>query len=222
LLIVITPIRSARALRSPAADRSVDIVQVAMTLTTGLVLFFVQYLSLFNESFEQLSRAQILAHPLPGVASTEFVQGTLETQILFGTTALVVSSVIVGAPLSWLARQRGLRPGAALFHVATLGVLLNAIDGFDKFGLVLGAVAAGVVVEILVAIVRPEPHRAAARHLIAGAVPGVLLLGHMASVAITDGVGFEAEFWTGTIVLASLAGLALDLLGDPGPMPATA
>jgi uncharacterized membrane protein len=221
LLIVTTPIRSARARGFSAPDRAVDVVQVAVTLTTGLVLFFVQYLSLFNESFEQLSRARVLAHPLPGIDSPEFLQGTLETQVLFGTTALVVSAVIVGVPLSWLARQRGMRRGAVMFHIATLGVLLNAIDGFDKVGLVAGAVLAGVVVEVAVAIVRPEPDRAAARHLLAAAVPGVLLVGHVAAVGITNGVGFEAEFWTGTIVLAALAGLGLDVLGDPGPTAAS-
>ncbi len=217
MLIVTTPVRAARATHWSGSDvskRPVDLVQIAVTLGTGLVLFFVQYLSLFNESFEQLSRARLVAAPPPGVPA-EFLEGTLERAVLFGAIGLIVSASVVCAPVAWLVRERGHRPGSVVFHVGLLAVTLSAVTGFEDPQLILGALVSASAIDAFASIATARMSFRVARHLVAGAAPALLLGGHAGAIALTDGIGLEAEIWTGTIVLASLAGVALSILAEP-------
>jgi hypothetical protein len=225
MLILTAPIRAIRRAGWPAARRPIDAAQVTLTLATALVLFFVQYLSMFNETPEGLSRAKGRIFLTGETTSSALIEDYLEVHLLYGIVTLLVSALVVTAPLVWLARERGLRPGAVTFHITVLAVFLNATGGFEDAALILAGLLAAVAGEVAVAWLRPAPGRVAARHAFATLLPVMLLASHAAVVATTEGIGWEAEFWTGTIVLAGLGGLALSLLGEPrvsGGVPSAA
>ena len=143
--------------------------------------------AIFNESPEGLSRAKGRIFLTGETTSSALIEDYLEVHLLYGIVSQLVSALVVTAPLVWLARERGLRPGA-----------VTAVAG-----------------EVAVAWLRPAPGQVAARHAFATLLPVMLLASHAAVVATTEGIGWEAELWTGTIVLAGLGGLALSLLGEP-------
>jgi hypothetical protein len=94
------------------------------------------------------------------------------------------------------------------------------VDAYLQPTMVAAAVlAGGLAVDGLLRLLGPLAGRRW-RFWAAGAlVPLVTWSAYFAAVAVTAGVGWSAELWTGTIAWACLLGLALSLLMVPPPIP---
>src|SRR4029453_1253357 len=82
---------------------------------------------------------------------------------------------------------------------------------------------AGIVADLLRALLRPRADRPLAFRTFSFLVPAVITLAYFASLALTRGVWWSVHVWTGTIVLSGAAGWLLGYVAlPPRPAPAPA
>jgi hypothetical protein len=82
-----------------------------------------------------------------------------------------------------------------------------------------------VLIDVMIALLRPTTERTWARHAVALAGPLVLIGLYLVAVWWRVGIGWSIEMWSGTIMLGMFGGLALSVLTSSGasaPHPATA
>jgi hypothetical protein len=142
-----------------------------------------------------------------------------DQDVLGGVASVLATNLILVAPLLLLARRWWPQFGAATTIYGSVGVLIGGVDAYRQPTMVAAAVLAGLAVDGLLRLLGPLAGRRW-RFWAAGAlVPLVTWSVYFAAVAVTAGVGWSAELWTGTIAWACLLGLALSLLMVPPPIP---
>jgi hypothetical protein len=94
---------------------------------------------------------------------------------------------------------------------STSGNLAPVIAGFG----------AGIITDILVQVLQPNPTRVFEWRLFAALVPLVTWSLHFITVQFLSdgGIGLNREFWTGIIVMSAFSGLVLSVLAIPGKTP---
>lgn len=200
-LILSTPLRAAWS--DPAEPATPDYrrflpVLASATLISVLVAFAFMYWAAFIQT---IGASSYDPHLLDGVAS------------------VLATNLILLAPLLLLARRWRLPFGTATTIYGSTGVLMGAVDAYRLPAMVSAAVLAGLAVDGLLRLLGPLARRPQ-RFWAAGAlVPLVTWSVYFAVVAVTAGIGWSAELWTGTIAWACLLGLALSLLILPPPIP---
>jgi hypothetical protein len=145
----------------------------------------------------------------------------MEIQSLYIAHALGVASILLQAALLSAVvliavRRWGPRlPAGAFAVIFGLNALMVAAAR-DQVSLVPGAIAAGLVADGLLRVLRPSPVRAAAFRAFAFAVPAVYFALYFAGLALTRGVWWSLPLWSGAIVLAGTVGwLASWLVAPP-------
>ena len=164
----------------------------AVTLSAALVSFFLMF-----------------ASPLP-----RNEEGFGDLYAAHGAASVLLTSVVVLLPLIWLASRMALPVGAPLVHLMTVFVFTLALDGFERWPLLLAAAAGGAAGE--------ATRRNASRDLgglatFSAAIAATTWTGYYAVEAAVSGIGLTVELWTGPIALATLAAIALaTILGSSG------
>jgi hypothetical protein len=132
------------------------------------------------------------------------------------TGILLASIVLVGAVLLLL--HRGGAPAGALTVMLGLNaVAMGFLYGRGPYPLapVLAFVIAGVLGDLLRAMLRPGAARPVAWRWFAFAVPVVLHLLYFASLALTAGLWWTVHLWLGTVLFTGVAGWLLSYLVLP-------
>jgi hypothetical protein len=200
VLMVSTPLRAAWS--DPAEQvapgyRRLLPVLASATLVTVLVAFMFGYWTAFIHLVGAIPGSHLL--------------------LLDGVATVLATNLILLAPLLLLARRWRLPFGTATTIYASVGVLLGAAYAFPHPMLLAAAVLAGLLVDGLLAVLGPAAGRPR-RFWAAGAlVPLATWSVYFAVVAVTAGIAWSPELWTGTIVWACLLGLTLSLLMLPPP-----
>jgi hypothetical protein len=102
-----------------------------------------------------------------------------------------------------------------------LGVSRCATRGIhDRYALILVALVAGIVADLLVWLLKPTTTRSAALRLFAFFVPAVLYLLYFLTLILTSGISWSIHLWLGSTLLAGIAGLLLSYVRVPllGPV----
>jgi hypothetical protein len=193
-LMVSSPIRAAAA--DPSSDPSPAWDDwfpqaVTLTLTTALVLFFTQYLSVFED---------VAAHWHYGFAG-EFREVVDLASILATNLILVLPMVFV--LWRW-------RPPFGSFALLFTGaaMLSSGLEGFRRIELVIPFVVAGIVGDVAVA-------RGAKPLVTASASSFVLWSGFFAVADMSYDIAWSPELWAGAIVLATASSALLTALTRP-------
>ncbi len=138
---------------------------------------------------------------------------------------IVVTNLVLLAPLLVLARRWHLPAGAATISYATAALISATLTGFEDLGSPLSIVAAGVGVDLLALVLRPTAARRAAFWGFAAVAPLLtwsLYLG--VASALAGQVPAVTELWTGIPIVAALVGWLLAALmlptAQPHPVPA--
>jgi hypothetical protein len=143
-----------------------------------------------------------------------------------GVASALTTTLLLVGPLLLVVRRWRPPAGTATVLITVPALLSSAIQGFAQPVLVLAAVVAGLVTDVLVHRLRPAPDRRAAVRLVAGLSPMVLFSAWFAALSVTAGVWYPPEIWAGTIVWTGLTGLGLALLVlptlPPGQAPGSA
>jgi len=207
LLALTAPLRAA-LLRADSGERDATALLPAvasLTAAVAIVAFFFHYLSPFHE-----------------VAAATRQRGGHDAGA--GLASIFVTNGILVAPLILLVKGFGSAPRAgATILFTTVAALLLLESDFAFPAAVGAALAAGIAVDALFALIRPnllDPGRV----WLAAALAPVLLWGaYFLAVAVARGVAWSPELWTGAIAMSSLMGLGMGYLAvsgrRPGPQP---
>jgi hypothetical protein len=207
LLMVTSPVRSAWSSPDlPARAPALALLPAlwATALTTAVVLFFFQYLSAY------VTRA-------PSTPEAVGPEGLVTT--IVGVASVLVTNVIVLAPVLLLARRWRL-PFGAVALLATAGAVgLTALREFTLGALVPAMLVGGLATDLLFARLRPGPDRPGVFRAAAVLAPTLLWGAWMVAYALAYGIAWPPELWAGVLSMASLSGLGLSVLVLPPAVP---
>ena len=136
------------------------------------------------------------------------------------TQTLLQTGILFGVVLFTIRRWR--LPLGSLTLVFTLNaVALTALRNFEspRHALLIGHVIAGIIADGLIYVLKPSAERPASFRLFAASMPVILYALHYTGLLLTVGVWWSVSLWTGTIVLAGIAGLLLSYLVVPPEVP---
>jgi hypothetical protein len=216
LLMFTTPLRAAWSSdRLPAAPslRAFLPALLSLTFATLLVSFLFFYLSAFRDPaatlpFERWARG--VAGPFPALSYTR----------QHGIASVLVTNLLLIAPVLCLLRRWRPPFGSATLLFTIVIALQTATQEFSHGELVLAALAGGLAADWAIAWSGRTASRVGAYRLVATVTPLALWTAYFLVLQLRDGIAWPAELWTGSIVFASLSGLALGLLMAPLPQPA--
>jgi hypothetical protein len=169
---------------------------VSAALSAAVLGFFLQFSSPFHLHHE------------------EFAAGAgdaVQSSVVLGF--LVTTALLVGLAMLLLWRWRT-PPGTLAVVFTAFALLMTGLHAFRELPLVLAALAAGAVGDVLVA-------RGAGARSIGVLVPLTMWASWFAVYDLVWALGWAPELWTGTIVLSALTGFGLSLLAAPPALPAT-
>ena len=192
-LIVTGPLRAAwRRSRSESAHRW--ITRLPMVLSLTFVLWTLTLFTMFAHPFAYLYPAEPYLVCCPPIVTLGVASILLQTGILMGV-------VLVGL------RVQGLWPGGLtlVFTLNAAGVSLMT----DHAMLIPGAVASGIVADILLWWFRPSSARLGSLRLFAFTVPVVFYGGYFLTLGLAKSLYWSVHLWAGSILLAGIVGLLL-------------
>lgn len=180
---------------------------LSLVLVTALAAFFLLYVSVFTgaAAAEGLTR---IPEGAPGHEAAEL-------PAVAGLAAYLITTLVLVAPVL-LAQHAGRRPpGTIVLLVAVVAWLSAAVGGLTPYGIAAAvAVTAGAAAaEPLVARIDRSGLPAAVRSsAVAAAVPALIWPAQLVAVAVTDGVRWPVELWSGVVLLSVLVAAALGLV----------
>ena len=194
VLAVTAPLRNAWVTDTDGAPtlRVFLPVIVSASLMSGLAAFFTQFSSPFL-----VNRLTLIEYQAQEI----------------GVTGLLIATVVLVAPLLGVARRWRTPPGAFTVYFALIAALVAGLEAYHRWPLVLPLVITGAVADGLVE--REVPLSA-----LGAALPAVLWTTYFAFFALTGGMRWSAELWSGSVVMASMLGLGLaQLVSATGSFP---
>lgn len=223
MLIMTSPLRAAWASPEPGRPGLTRLLPVVLSLAlaTALVAFFLMYASMFRNSSSSLSAADFISYwAHHGVGGRGFLHSTVEDIQVVGMVSVLVTSIVLVAPVLLMLRRWRLPFGTVTLMYTLPALLLTAIDEFELAFLVLAAFAAGVIGDILVKALRPSSSRAGACRITAALLALPLTGLYFLAIELKWGIGWPAELWTGITLLSGIATFGLAVLMWPPSLPA--
>jgi hypothetical protein len=130
-----------------------------------------------------------------------------------GVQGVVLSAgMLSGVVLVMVSRFR-LPPGSLTLVLGINAFLITVVEQLNS--MVLVALLAGVIGDILLAVLRPSARRVGQLRLFAFVLPAELYLLYFATVLARSGTLWPVHVWTGSVALAGFTGLLLSLLVVP-------
>jgi hypothetical protein len=198
LLMVTAPMRAARAAGSLWATVA---TALSVAASAAAAAFFLSYLSVFADA-AAATPLTLLPEGAPGHHETEL-------PAIAGLGAYIISTaVIIVAILSVRRLHSELPAGTAFAAVAAVAVLGAMLTGFRYAVPAMAAVVAAAGLEVSR---RWWPDRWDPWLALAVLLPPVIWTAQLVGLAVTTGVGWPVELWTGTVVVTILAGWAMGL-----------
>ncbi|MBW3561038.1 MAG: hypothetical protein KY437_00915 [Actinobacteria bacterium] len=208
LLLVASPIRASR--RDPAPDRgwrgSAPTV-ISVGLSVAVIAFFLQFVSAFH---------------LFGLETFTVSNVPDDSGATIGIASILLTNLLLLGGVAWVANQRtssiratssarrDVPPGTYTLVMAVPALLLSSLHAFEHAPLVLAAILGGATADVL-------SRAGHGRRMLLLAVPAVTWATWFAVFHGIWGLGWEAELWTGSIVLTVLTGAGMDLLVQTRP-----
>ncbi|MEW1846018.1 hypothetical protein AB0392_49390 [Nonomuraea angiospora] len=223
MLIISTPLRSAWNAPDVGARPSLGRLLPALlglAFATTLVSLFLTYGDALHYRpqaiVQAFSMAQNSGAPPRGAGPVAVGPGAERVAV-----AMVVTNVVMLAPVLFLVRRWLLPFGSVTVMYAVIALMPGAQTGFRNLPILLSFVLAGFVSDLLIRRLRPSGERRAAYWAFAG-LSAFATWSLYIGVASATGGGLPAvpELWTGAPIVAGLIGLALGALFLPNATPA--
>ncbi len=180
---------------------------LSLTLVAALGAFFLLYVSVFTGP----AAAQEVTRIPEGAPGHE----AAELSAVAGLAGYLVTTVLLVAPLL-LAQRIGRRPhGAVVLTVGVVAWLSVAVGGFSTYGVAVAAAVTVAAVGVEVAMAGVERSRLPQTLLLpalAATVPLLLWPAQLVALAITEGVRWPVELWSGVVGLSALVAAALGVV----------
>jgi len=124
------------------------------------------------------------------------------------TAALSLAGILLFALARW--PWPGLPTGSIFLVLALDAVSLPVLE--DEWRMLAAGLVSALVVELLYQLLRPRPDRPGPWRVFAFLAPFSYLIVANLAVILTEGMGWTVHLWTGTAVMAGLAGVLLSFL----------
>lgn len=197
VLLITGPLRAGWAQGSPRAPSFVAFLPVLLTTGTALAVI--------------VSWSSSLMSPLPWtVGSSDPEQLNLLDLVLY-QKVLLANLLLMSATLLVLKLWR---PPFGSFTViySLVGLLVGLEDSYSVPGSVPALLVAGIAADVAVRFLAPSPQQRRAFLLAGAAIPALLWSCYFAGVALTQGLRWSHQMWSGSILLAALSGCFLAFL----------
>jgi hypothetical protein len=201
-LMVTGPLRAAwrRPETAPSLLRAVPML-LSLTFLLSVLTFFTQ-----------------VSHPLVRPRPAGYGPGA--EPLIFLTQALGVSGILLQTALLmglvFLAMRRWTLPRGSLTLVFALNAAGMSVFN-DQYRLIAPLAIAGVCADALLYSLRPSVARPWTLRVFGFAVPVLLYALYFATLILTTGIWWSVHLWTGSVVLAGIAGLLLSYVVLPPP-----
>lgn len=189
LLLTTATVRSAlaRGDRSPRLSQFAPAV-AGIALAVAVIGFFLQFESAFK----------VEDHAF-------FSSAVDDTMQVHGIVAVLLTNALLLGGVAWTLRHFRPPVGTLTIVLGLPALLLTSLHAFDEVVLVVPALVAGVVADVLVA-------RGRSRLTVLTVTPAVLWSGWFAVYHAVWGMGWVIELWSGSIFFTVLTGWGLSLL----------
>ncbi|QHT62736.1 hypothetical protein GXP70_23975 [Paenibacillus lycopersici] len=181
---------------------------LSLVVTTGAVSFFLMYAWIFRYNLPAKSTMLWYDYQFGGGGLLDEMNKTR------GLVFILIDTLVYMFPVFLLMKRWTLPAGTMTALFTLVSVMMNVLDGFQNYPSIFVALGAGLVGDILYRALRAGEGRVMAERVIAAAVPIALWSFYFAWMAISDGIGWEQEFWAGSIVEATLLSMGLHLLAS--------
>ena len=131
----------------------------------------------------------------------------------FGMISIATQAALMMGFVLWAMRRWPL-PAGSIAVIFTINAVLMSTQE-DTYQLIPVAVLAGVAADILIQLLKPLERKPLALRVFSFSVPAIYYAFYFGVLAITDGLGWPVELWSGSILLAGFAGLLLSYLLTP-------
>ena len=224
LLLLTSPLRAAWSTPdTAAADDAVGSPRLttllpavlSVALVTALCAFMLLYLSVFEgvEPLQERPPGVVRAPRLPTSAAHDL-------SIRVGIGSILVTTVVLVAPLLVLLRRWPLPFGSAALLFTLPSVLLTAIHEFWLWPLIPAALASGLLTDGVMRLVHAGPGRVGATRGVATAAALFFAGLYMLTVRLVWDTWWSLELGLGSVLLAGLIGLLLSCVALPPAVPA--
>lgn len=215
ILILTSPLRAAWARPGPVAGMK-DFAPALMSaaLATGLTAFFFMYLSPFLD-------LDMSAHET-GNLTDAFGDNRGYAQFLNlkgGIAAILITTLILYAPALLLLRRWRMPMLSFTVMFAVVATLIQGVAAFSRPWMIAVAGMGGLAADLLVRMLSPSVERPGSFRIFAGLAPVMLWAVYVAATAMTEGIGWELEIWTGVVIWSGILGLGLSVLMLPPALP---
>lgn len=192
---------------------------ISLALAMGLVAFFFQYVNPLrrDEYGAWVSAYATFVTRFKGAAD-----GIVENMQIVGLTSVLITNLLYVAPLVLVLRRWRPPFGTTTVLFSALTALVGGLDAYARPWPLLAAVPAGLLADVLIGRLRPSEDRPWAAYAVAAATSAALWLGFFGIYQVAYGIGWTAELWTGSIVIATISALAASVLVFPPRVPIAA
>ncbi len=156
-------------------------------------------------------------HPL-NITGTITAPKYQESNGAWGAAGLILQGILLIGTILFAMRRWRLPVGSFVL-LFTLNAALMSVWR-DKYVLILPALLAGVIADILYALWQPSVKRSGALHLFALIVPFVSTLATLLTIILFWGTSWSIHLWLGVCVVTGVAGLLLSYVVAPPALPA--
>jgi len=170
-----------------------------------------------------------LGHPLSNVPAdaTRFAlvraqaTGWIDLLQSAGVQGMLAWMAVLMAAVFFLLGRRHAPTGSLTFMLTLNGAAMGLLYPRGAYPLapVASLAVAGVVADVLRALLRPGADRPLAWRIFSFVVPAVTALAYFASLALTRGVWWSVHVWSGTVLLSGAVGWLLGYVALPPGRP---
>ena len=214
VMILTSPVRSAWCSSMNVKPGLLEFLPAL--LSTFAAFSFVTFMHMYNWGLTSLPTSKYFMDRI-SYGSDHFIE-YLHRESAGG---ILFSNVILVGVALLLLRRWQTPPGTFTLIYGVNTTMMSFMLGGSTSGFVAPVIAgfgAGIIADILVLVLKPNPNRVFEWRLFAVLVPLATWSLHFFTVALFSdgGIGLNREFWTGIIVMSALSGLVLSVLAVPG------
>ena len=221
-LILTGPLRAAWHRRDPVASWP---AVLALCFLLSSLSFWTQYAHHLGRPWPALGNqptARVFAAVAPDPLFRNAEIQNLYVAHALGVAGVLLQAVCISAIVLLALRRWGARLPFGAFALVFGGNAIMVAAARDQLSLVPGALAAGLIADVLVRTLAPSLERVRQLRAAAFAMPATYFALYFAGVAMTRGVWWSAPLWSGSIVLAGGVGWLMSWLVVPPALPAAA
>jgi hypothetical protein len=185
---------------------------LSLALVTCVAAFMFQWLNAFLDWTPSVTIGRVP----PELAGDARVRGTTE---FAGAARIVVTNLILLAPLFLALRRWRLPFGSATLLFVLVSFAMSALTSFDLGATVVAGLVGGLVADAVIDGMRPDADRTIGYRVVAAVTPLALWSTYFLILMFVYRSPWPFDLWLGTTLLAAISGLLLSYVAIAPAVP---